>query len=283
MTLFLTASAMADLGQPPEEIESHLERPNQVSQQIGEGAERIQYVTKDKTLDVFVTYWQGKAALVEYEKANDEPFTEEEISYLISRTIEPEKVSTSHDATYRQYRLGPAKDILIRLLKNPDKEPVDVELMTRDFFERIEFPKYKNAFPGINASMADIVLERAGLPGTAMVSDHLTYRVVVTNAGPETAQNVVLKEYAGNQQFVEITCDREGAEIQFRDRDNEATVQLGDLGVGESLEVTFKIRLAASGRLILTSNTTAGSVDPDSSNSDLITRDTTKVSGKPVE
>jgi hypothetical protein len=110
-----------------------------------------------------------------------------------------------------------------------------------------------------------------------MVGETLDYEVIVRNLGPEPARGATLTEYVSNQQFLEIRTDFPGAKVEFRDRDNKATVALGEMAVGASATIRFKLRLAAAGRLILTSSTGTDTVDPDSTNSRIITRDATQI------
>ena len=271
----------ADLGKTRSEVEQDYTRSNRITQEVGGEAERLGYTIG--TLEAFVTYWNGEAAMLEYRKLDGEPFDPAEVEFIVERIISPERLEVTHAATYREYRLSEDGETLVRISHDPEKKPSKIEFMTRAFFETIEYPKYENPFPGINAGMADLEVRREGLPEESMVGEQLKYRVLVTNLGPETARGVRLKEFLSNQQILEIQCDRDEAEAQFREFDNEASVTLGDLAEGETVTIEFQIRLAAAGNLVSTTNLEAETIDPDSTNSDLITREGTRVAGRPAE
>ena len=264
-----------DLGGSRREIEQSYKRVNRISQKVGGVAEWMAY--SDGELEVDVTFWKGRAVALEYEREDDRPFTDAEVDAVLGRTVAPARLPLTQDATYRQYRLSPDGLILARIHRDEEKRPVKVVVMTPAFFEEIEYPKYRNAFPSINAGLADLELTRQGLPVGGMVGETLDYEVIVRNLGPEPARGATLTEYVSNQQFLEIRTDFPGAKVEFRDRDNKATVALGEMAVGASATIRFKLRLAAAGRLILTSSTGTDTVDPDSTNSRIITRDATQI------
>ncbi len=106
---------------------------------------------------------------------------------------------------------------------------------------------------------ADLVAEKSA-PATVDVGDKLTYSLAARNAGPNPAENVLLRDdLPGSVDVVTLDqrCSRAGLVI---------TCQLGTLAAGARAAVALVVRPKAAGTITNTASVSGGTFDPNNGN-----------------
>jgi uncharacterized repeat protein (TIGR01451 family) len=111
-------------------------------------------------------------------------------------------------------------------------------------------------------ALADVKTVKTITHGFPRVGNQLTYRITVSNLGPDPATDVNLTDtFDGPVELISVDTDRGSctATLPF-------TCSLGQLNVGETAEITVEVRLLQTGKLTNTATANSPETDPDPSN-----------------
>jgi uncharacterized repeat protein (TIGR01451 family) len=111
-------------------------------------------------------------------------------------------------------------------------------------------------------SLADLRVVKTITNGFARVGNNLTYRVTVTNQGPDPATDVDVTDTLNQAvSLVSVNTTKGTCSGGL-----PLTCSLGRLTAGESVEITVVVKLLAAGRLVNTASATSPETDPDLTN-----------------
>ena len=111
-------------------------------------------------------------------------------------------------------------------------------------------------------SLADLRVVKTITNGFARVGNNLTYRITVTNQGPDPATDVDVTDTLNQAvALVSVNTTRGTCSSGL-----PLTCSLGRLNSGESAEITVVVKLEASGRLVNTASATSPETDPNLTN-----------------
>ena len=93
-------------------------------------------------------------------------------------------------------------------------------------------------------------------------TDVLTYTLTIVNAGPDSAQSVIVKDSLPlGAQFVSSTTSRRSCQYDRDPGRHSVTCSIGTLAPGETATVTIEIRPTAKGTMVNSATTTSAAID----------------------
>ena len=111
-------------------------------------------------------------------------------------------------------------------------------------------------------AVADLSISQTDTPDPVRVNDDLTYTLTIANAGPDSAQGVIVKDSLPlRAQFVSFTTSRRSCRY---DRDlgrDSVTCAIGTLAPGETATVTITVKPTAKGTIVNSAIVTSGAID----------------------
>jgi uncharacterized repeat protein (TIGR01451 family) len=112
------------------------------------------------------------------------------------------------------------------------------------------------------AQAADLSIVKTSAPATPIVGQPLTYTLTVSNAGPDTAEQVTVTDVlpAG------LTFDSASAPCSYENASRTVTCNLGSLTNGAQQAVDIKVLPSMSGPISNTATVTSGISDPGGGN-----------------
>jgi uncharacterized repeat protein (TIGR01451 family) len=109
---------------------------------------------------------------------------------------------------------------------------------------------------------ADLSLVKTSAPATPVLGQPLTYTLTVTNAGPDTAEGVMVTDVlpAG------LTFNSASASCSYENVDRTVTCSLGSLNSGADQSVDIEVLPSVSGPVSNTATVTSSILDPGGAN-----------------
>jgi hypothetical protein len=124
----------------------------------------------------------------------------------------------------------------------------------------------------------DLRVTRSVLRGEAQVGGKIAYTLTVTNAGNLAAREVLLDEWSGGYQFLDLRPSQGAARLDPAHR-GRARVFLGEIPAGNSATVEVSARASAHGRQVTTSAVESSGPERDPRDNEGIFQDTIRLAG----
>ena len=112
-------------------------------------------------------------------------------------------------------------------------------------------------------AVADLSISKQGSPEAVGLNDEVTYTITIANAGPDTATSVTLIDSVSLHATIEDVQTTDGACSLV---EQGLICDLGDLGAGEMVILTYVVRPGAPGTLANGATVFGNSGDPDLTN-----------------
>jgi uncharacterized repeat protein (TIGR01451 family) len=130
----------------------------------------------------------------------------------------------------------------------------------------------------VNQPEADLLITKTDSPDPVTVGDNVTYTVVVSNGGPDAAQNVVLTDtLPGGVTFVSATPDQGSCS----ESGGTVTCNLGNIASGASVNIVIVVTTTTDGTLTNTASVVSDTTDPSPGNNSTTESTTVNAPGVP--